>query len=279
MKRYFQKINKVLEKEIDPAYVDRAGIILSQLFEARVKNVLEIGCGRGFYLKALKEIRPKMEITGIDLNEEYLQRAKKYINNNEIKIIKGDVTKLKFKKNSFESVIASEVLEHIKRDDVVLKEVERVLKPGGIVMISVPNYNYPFWWDPINWFLERFFRIHIPARIWWLAGIWAGHVRLYEEEGLVKKVKDSGLVIEKVWRKTKYCLPFSHFLFYGIGKNIIERGGLKEFDRFSENIKIGWFLRLILKIVKWGDERNRQEFREGVATVGLVIKARKNYKI
>ena len=273
MKNYSLKIKKILEKEIDPAYVDRAEIILDKM--SGKKRILEIGCGRGFYLKALKEISPKIEITGVDLNPKYLEIAKKYVDNKEVKIIKGNAIKLEFKENSFDGLIASEILEHIKDDKKVLKEIRRLLKPGGEVIISVPNKEYPFLWDPLNWCLERFFRTHVPKKIWWLAGIWAGHIRLYSEDELIKKVKESGLIIEKVWRKTKYCWPFSHFLFYGIGKNIVENGWLKDFNRFENEKKNSRLLKVIKKIIDFGDKRNNEDFKKGEKTTNLILIAKK----
>jgi len=273
MKNYSQKIKEILNKEIDPAYIDRAEIILSEI--VKTNEVLEVGCGRGFYLKALKEINSKIKITGIDLNQKYLKIAKKYVDNKDVKIIKGDVTNLKFNNESFDGIIASEILEHIKNDKKALKEINRVLKPNGLVMISVPNQEYPFMWDPLNWCLERFFKTHVPSSIWWLAGIWAGHVRLYKEDDLIKKIEESGLNVKKVWRTTKYCLPFSHLLFYGIGKNIVESGWLKNFNRFEKNKKDNNLLKLIKKIIYLGDYGNNRDFRKGEKTTNLVIMAEK----
>ncbi len=274
MKNYSQKIKDILNKEIDPAYIDRAEIILSEIIKK--EKILEIGCGRGFYLKALRDINPKIEITGIDLNQKYLNVAKKYVDDKNVKIIKGDATKLKFKNNTFEAIIASEILEHIKDDKKAMEEIKRVLKPKGIVMISVPNQEYPFCWDPLNWCLERIFKTHVASKIWWLAGIWAGHVRLYKEDDLVEKIEKSGLKIKKIWRVTKHCLPFSHFLFYGIGKNIVEKGGLKNFNRFEKNKKNSYFLKLTKKIIDLGDKGNDREFKKGETTTNLVIMAQKN---
>lgn len=276
MKNCSQKIKQILRTEIDPAYVDRAEIILNNICKVKSKNVLEIGCGRGFYLKALHQIDHNLKITGIDLDEKYLIEARKTIQNDEVNIQRGDANKLLFKDNSFGGIIASEVLEHVPNDDKVLGEIYRVLKKDGVTMISVPNQDYPFLWDPINWLLERLFETHIPADIWWLAGIWAGHLRLYKEDEIIKKIENSGLIIEKVWRTTKYCLPFSHFLFYGVGKNIVERGVLKDFNRFGNNKKEGLLFRTIIKLISWGDRGNNKEFGKGNSTTNLVIRARKN---
>lgn len=275
MKNCFKKINKILKTEIDPAYIDRAEIILNNICNVKIKNILEIGCGRGYYLKALQQIDSSLKITGIDLNEKYLIEAKKYIRNDNVKVIKGDANKLLFKDNSIDAIIASEILEHVPNDNKVLDEIYRVLKKEGRAMISVPNQDYPFLWDPINWLLEKIFGTHMPVNIWWLAGIWAGHLRLYKEDEIVKKIENSGLIVEKVWRTTKYCLPFSHFLFYGIGKNIVENGALKDFNRFENDKKEGLLFRIIKKIILWGDVGNEKKFEKGESTTNIVIRARK----
>lgn len=265
---YLEKINKILEEEPDPAYKRRARIIFENLELKGNEKVLEVGCGRGFYVKTLNEVWPKLDITGVDLNEKYLSVAKKFVNDDKVKLIKADATDLPFKDKSFDRIICSEVLEHIPDDQKAISEMHRVLKPGGIVIITVPNKNYPFFWDPVNWISERIFKKHLPADIWWLAGIWADHVRLYDEGEIRDKVekpafappirrasageKKVGFKIEKVWYSTHYCLPFSHFLFYGIGKNLVEKGVCGSFNRFGKNRKqslLNKFLLLPIRVV------------------------------
>jgi hypothetical protein len=102
---------------------------------------------------------------------------------------------LPFPDDSFDSVILSEILEHVDDDVRGLAEVRRVLKPGGVVAITVPNANYPFLWDPINKTLETLFGIHIQRGP--LAGIWANHVRLYERDQLRHVVEQAGLIVEQ----------------------------------------------------------------------------------
>ncbi len=273
MKNYFQKINNLLENEIDPAYIDRAEVILQKIINQN--KILEIGCGRGFYLKSINAIRPEIGLTGVDVNQKYLNKAKKFVNNKLVKIIHGDASKLLFDNNTFDGIIASEILEHVDDDKKVLSEISRVLTPNGVVMISVPNRNYPFWWDPVNWCLERFFNTHVPSNIWWLAGIWADHKRLYDENDLILKIQKSGLLVKKIWRKTKYCLPFSHFLYYGLGKNLVDRGYFKNFDRFETNKQKSFLFKSIKKIISWGDKGNDKNFSTLDKTVGIIVMAQK----
>jgi len=240
MIKHSEAISAFLEKEIDPAFARRARIILENLDLKPGMRVLDVGCGRGFYEMAISNIFSGVKVVGVDLNENYLSVGKNAVRDKNVTFLKADATKLPFKSGSFDRVICSEVLEHIPDDEGVLKEIRRVLKRGGKAIISVPNKNYPFFWDPLNYILEHFFHTHIPSHIWWLAGIWADHERLYTEEELLGKLGrvgglgKSGFTIDKIWRSTAYCLPFSHFLLYGIGKNLVERGWVgKDINRFD----------------------------------------------
>jgi ubiquinone/menaquinone biosynthesis C-methylase UbiE len=232
MSSYSDKINNLLRVEPDPAFARRARLIFENLDLSCGQKILDAGCGRGFYLKSLLQLQPTAQIYGVDLNVRYLQSALKIIGGEKVTLVEADLTKLPFKDKFFDRIIASEILEHIKDDQKAIREIYRVLKPGGLILISVPCSNYPFLWDPVNWFLERVFDWHIPANIWWLAGLWADHVRLYRYDELAEKLSKAGFKIEQSWNSTRWCWPFSHFLFYGIGKNLVEKGFFPKFNRF-----------------------------------------------
>src|SRR3989338_1057110 len=161
-------------------------------------------------------------------------------------IKKSSIYSTGYKNNYFDFIICSEVLEHLHNDGKALIELKRILKPGGIVVITVPNYKFPFLWDPLNWILMRFFHTHIPKNIWWLAGIWADHERLYDISDLVKKIQNTGLTVIKKQSIISFSWPFSHFILYGTGKNIVERLNMKTFTRFE--FKKNYFKMLLAKI-------------------------------
>lgn len=270
-----EKINRILEKEPDPAYKRRAGIIFENLDLRGNEKVLEIGCGRGFYVRTLKSVWPKLEVTGIDLNPEYLDKAREFMGDLRVELRVADATKLPFKDKTFDRIIASEILEHIEDDEKAISEMYRVLKPGGIIMITVPNKNYPFCWDPVNWILERVFKKHLPSNIWWISGIWAAHVRLYNEREIREKMGKAGFKIEKIWYSTHYCLPFSHFLFYGIGKNLVEKGILPSMNRFGGDKKENLLKKILLWPVKEIDGRNEKQINRGNNYVNLIVQVLK----
>ena len=274
MKDCLKKVNRILESEADPAFARRAKIIFENLELSGKEKVLEVGCGRGFYVKTLKEVWPGLQVTGVDLNPKYLEQAKEFKGDLRVELRVADATDLPFADDTFDRIIASEVLEHIPNDEKAISEIFRVLKPGGIVMITVPNKNYPFCWDPANWVLERTFHWHLPSNIWWLAGIWADHERLYDERELRSKMEKAGFGVEKVWHVTHYCLPFSHFLFYGIGKNLVEKGMLPEINRFSGQKTDSFLKKILLWPIKKVDSLNRttQNSKSSMNIIMLVKK-------
>ena len=101
------------------------------------KNVLEIGCGRG-YLSALVA-----QITGVaafDISRGSLNYAKELGNfGDNVFYFQGNVYSIPFEAETFDIVIAAEVLEHLAGPDRAMREINRVLKVGGIVIASVPN--------------------------------------------------------------------------------------------------------------------------------------------
>jgi len=263
-------MKEFLEAEPDPAFARRAEIIFENLELKNGDSVVDIGCGRGFYVNLLSQLNLGLEIFGLDLNEKYLKVARESLNGKKVFLKKGNALKLPFKSNSFDKVIASEILEHLNDDKKAIAEIYRVLKPGGIALISVPNKNYPFLWDPLNCVLERFLGKHIPSNIWWLAGIWADHVRLYNEKELRDKMKKKGFKVEKVWYATHCCFPFSHFLFYGIGKNLIERGLFPSCNRFSGHLKPTRLRKILFWPILKVDSFNEKVVK--TTSVNLVLK-------
>lgn len=242
-------LRALLAAEIDPAFAARATLIVELLIEKRPRRVLDVGCGRGFYLHILSELDFIEEIRGVDVNREYLRRAGEACRDPRITVQEAVIERLPFPDDSFDFVICSEVLEHLSDDEAGLREIHRVLRPGGTLVVSVPNRHFPFLWDPLNWLLMTALHTHVPKHIWWLAGIWADHERLYTREDLDRAARRTGFAVGRQETVVAHCLPFSHFLLYGIGKNVVERLGVKEFDRF--NYRRGSLSGLLARVFRW----------------------------
>ena len=247
---------------------------MRHLQPASAGRILDVGCGRGFYARAIAALYPQAAVVGVDYSRDYLTAAAEHSRGTAALLARADARSLPFASGEFDAIVCSEVLEHIDDDSAVLMELNRVLRDDGLLLISVPNRQYPFMWDPLNWVLERVFGTHVPAHIWWLAGIWADHVRLYTSAELTGRVRSAGFTLDNLWLTTPRCLPFAHFLLYGIGKNIIERGFLPSCNRFDQEQGNSRLLRWARSLLYTFDD-SQPARNEALPAVGIVLQARK----
>lgn len=213
-----KKLNEILVNAGDFGFRRRVVEVINGLgIESRDK-VLDCGCGDGFYVMAIRNLYPRVKVVGVDHDEKMLVIAKKWQPEDEFAtFIKADICDLHFDNNFFNKVILSEVLEHLEDDFSGLEEVFRILVPKGVLAITVPNHNYPFFWDSANWIRERLGLGHFDKDKELLAGIWSMHLRLYYPNEIINLVKKAGFKILKTKTLTHYCFPFSQILLH-LGK-------------------------------------------------------------
>jgi len=137
-------------------FVARREIVIQLLSELKIKDnsrILEIGCSGGALLKNLKSQGFK-ELFGVDISEVAIELCRKRgIENVQTK----DGVDTRYMDSAFDLIIASDVLEHIETDAIALKEWYRVLRPGGILIVFVPAFN--FLWsnhDDLNHHYRRY---------------------------------------------------------------------------------------------------------------------------
>ena len=107
-------------------------------------TVLDVGCGDGSFMALLNKDK-KFEVTGIDAYKSYLAKAKK--TGVYKKLILGDVRKLPFKEKSFDIVLCSQVIEHLKKEEgeELIRDLEKTAKRQVIVATTVGFFPYePF---------------------------------------------------------------------------------------------------------------------------------------
>jgi len=113
---------------------DRVRRILALLAPRANDRVLEVGCGAGHLLARV----PAGRRFGVDLSHVLLQRARGRLGA-DAALAQGDAIEWPFPSDTFERVYCSEVLEHLPDPATALDEIRRVLKVGGVAVLSVPN--------------------------------------------------------------------------------------------------------------------------------------------
>jgi SAM-dependent methyltransferase len=274
-------IEYMTRNEADMAFKKRVQTIFEWIDPKDDDLILDMPCGRGFYLNMFRYVS-KAKLIGAELDEDVIEKARNNVGHlPHIMLNRSNIYALPYADNTFDGAILSEILEHIDDDVAGLKEILRVLKPGGIAAITVPNANYPFWWDPINRTLENVFNTHIQNGPF--AGIWANHVRLYTRDQLREAALGAGFIVEEERQFTHYSFPFIHNLVYGFGMPLLERGALPASmataaNRITFDKNDGSLLNPInlgLKVFNWFDRHNVISEPPYRSTVNLALKVRK----
>lgn len=157
------------------------------------KKILDVGCGEGFTTIAMAKKFYKAKITAVDIDVEKIKYAKERNNFKNIHYIKGDVFKLSFNKNSFDLVICTEFLEHLKSYRLVLDILINLSRE--YILISAPN-------EP--WYrMANIIRLKYVSRL----GNTHGHVNNWTKDQLLKLLSQYGKVI-KLTRSTLWNIAF-----------------------------------------------------------------------
>ena len=118
----------------DALYSSRAKKV-EQLNGGRRGRVLDIGCGRGLLLQQFKQLG--WEVQGTELDDKSAAFPREVLG---LPIQTGELAEMNFPDEHFDAVIMWHVLEHVPTVPTLMAEVSRILKPGGILLVGVPNF-------------------------------------------------------------------------------------------------------------------------------------------
>ena len=102
--------------------------------------VLDIGCGIGYGAKILKEVAKK--VVGVDYSKETIFFARSHYSHSNVHFAVMDIEALGFKDSKFDTVVAIEVVEHIRDHNRLMETVREVLTDEGVLVLSTPNRNF-----------------------------------------------------------------------------------------------------------------------------------------
>lgn len=98
-------------------------------------NLLEVGAGNGYFLEIAQE--KKWNIHGTEVSENCIDKCIK----KEIQLDKGQLSELKYPDNHFDVIVAIELIEHLIDPKKFVQECYRILRPGGLMYVTTPNFN------------------------------------------------------------------------------------------------------------------------------------------
>jgi ubiquinone/menaquinone biosynthesis C-methylase UbiE len=116
--------------------------VIEKYIPQKTEAILEVGGGSGRFGIKIAQTLPASKVVIIDIVDSsisLINEVAKKIGLENVFALKGDVTRLSFPNNSFDLVFSDAVIQHVLDDEKAVWEMARVLKPGGILIVSVVN--------------------------------------------------------------------------------------------------------------------------------------------
>jgi SAM-dependent methyltransferase len=114
-------------------------VALLARYAPRARAFCEVGCGNGQVLAAIARARPDLALTGVEASLAGLRHARARLP--RARLLQADATRLPFA-GEFDAVGTFDVLEHIDDDAAVLASLRAALRPGGILLVTVPQHRW-----------------------------------------------------------------------------------------------------------------------------------------
>lgn len=152
-------------------------------------SVLDVGCGdaRNYQSWLVKQVR---DLNAIDISESGVKQAKRIGLDARVHDFS---TRFPFETGQFDKAVCIEVLEHLYDPKFCVAETFRILKPGGMFILSVPNNGYH------RERLKALFRAELSTSITDMSNEWKGaHIRFYNQHSLERMLEVCGFEIEEV---------------------------------------------------------------------------------
>lgn len=202
--------------EYDLRISNLADFICSKI-DTSARTLIDMGAGNGLFLKYFK--KQGFHISGMELEHDQVKRMKKDPQLANENIVQGDILNSKGKE-SYDVVIASDVIEHIEDDQKAVKHLWSFVKKGGQMIITVPAHQYLYYQRDVDW----------------------GHHRRYSKQLLLDRLEKVDGEIEFIG----YWNFVGYFVYYVYGQVLHKK--INEELRYSTSL-MSRFLRSIVECV------------------------------
>lgn len=239
---------------------------------------LNLGTGEGDYDRMVAA--HCLELIGCDVNEEDLAHAQR---------LNADVTNLRYEVNnaldlsypdqSFDLIVTCEVIEHVGEPEQMVREMARVLKPGGYALMTFPSREFPVTYDPVNRIYQTLFR-KTEQKEWAISqGAYAfGHNYLIGSTDFQSWAEKAGFEIVEFQGLSRYLVGLLEVYWTGIAQSIFKKnarnvttdstGGVKIRPASTKEPLLVFFTDALLAI-------DRMLFAWGSASVGKGVVLRR----
>jgi len=184
-----------------------------------MKTFLEIGCGTGYVLSGVADAFPEVSLSASEIDSAGLQFVRQKVQNADI--FQMDARHIPFREE-FDLIRAFDVIEHIEEDQEVLNQIYNACKPGGGVIVTVPQH--PSLWSEVDTFSH--------------------HKRRYTKNELVDKIQKTGFEMVEM-------ISFVSLLLPAMLLSRLKNESKKEFDpmrEFEMPHILNWVLEKIMTI-------------------------------
>ena len=157
----------LVERRLRHALRGRAGL-----------TILDLGAGSGIMMDRLGDL-------GLNVGLDLSMSAARFCRAKGHAALLADAGRLPFPAESFDAVIAADVIEHTPDDELVVSELRRVLRPGGVLMVTVPAFMF----------------------LWSHHDVAIGHYRRYRRASLVRLLEEAGIHVERSSYANFFAFP------------------------------------------------------------------------
>jgi SAM-dependent methyltransferase len=172
-------------------------------YKPDASTFLEVGCGTGFVLSGIARACPKLALSGSEIFLAGLSHASERVPCAHF--MQMDARRVPFL-DEFDAIGAFDVLEHIEEDEIVLDQLYRAIKPGGVLLLTVPQH----------------------PSLWSASDEYACHVRRYTQHEIEQKVLTAGFELLRSSSFVTILLPAMML------SRVFQKRRTKDFDPVSE---------------------------------------------
>jgi SAM-dependent methyltransferase len=156
------------------------------------RRAMEVGPGSGVYLRHLLELAPS--VVALDIDDQFLGHARKLAEQDgRLEVMRADITSTGLPGSAFDLILCSEVVEHIADSLRAIRQIRRLLRPGGLLVLSTPHK-----WSTLELVGRIAFLPGIVEIVRWIYGeaiLETGHINLLTRAEIERQLCEAGFEI------------------------------------------------------------------------------------